>query len=558
MKNEFSFSKRKYGLFVHFVHGISCNADGSQPSTIDETVNSFDANAFADLVSSMGVEYLIFTAWHWRAIPLYPSKVTEKYRGKICPSRDLLGEIIDAVTSRGVDMILYTHPRDGHDFSPEDMLSCGWGKNENESSSTPDKALFDNKKWNEYTLALYTELLERYGNKLSGIYTDGTGPYSKKSDRYENTLQVIDYTKLRNIIKSTSPDVYMIQNHFGYLFSDDFEMPEGYFHFETDNIRDTSVIPAARKALALCSVEGNWWPLERTPRGADVRRTSTAELARFAIFNASCTAGGGVCFASGPYCCGSLFPVGVTEQMNELGKIIRARRESVLDALPSKSYPTVSGDTLQSLGFKCFTESEDGKYEYLHILKPQNKIVISTALDSAVLTNPTSLSEKLCVESFENGVLSLSGNFDEIDSVIRFDRSSPTTSFEYEWINDSDKRLRYGGDWKYVDLKQEPSTHTLLGSYESDCHVSAAKGSTLFTYFEGSIAEIYGNKRTDNGKALVYIDGVFSGELDEHSESLENRSLLFSSINLFGGIHTLYIVTNDDKPFEIDAVKIIK
>ena len=223
-------------------------------------------------------------------------------------------------------MILYTHPRDGHDFSPEDMIACGWGKNENETSSAPDKDTFDNKKWNEYTLSLYAEVMERYGNKLSGIYTDGTGPFSKKSERYENTLQVIDYTKLRNIIKSADPSLYMIQNHFGYLFSDDYEMPEGYFHFETDNIRDTSVIPAAKKTLAFCPFEGNWWPMQNTPRGKDVRRTSAEELARFAIFNASCTSGGGICFASGPYCCGSLFPVGVAEQMKEIGAILRKRQ----------------------------------------------------------------------------------------------------------------------------------------------------------------------------------------------------------------------------------------
>ncbi len=557
MKNDFTFKKRKYGLFVHFVHGISCRTDGSLPKTVDETVNDFDANAFADLVSSMGVEYLIFTAWHWRAIPLYPSAVTKKYRGDICPRRDLLGEIIDAVTARGIDMILYTHPRDGHDFSPEDMESCGWGRNENASSSTPAKDLFDYKKWNAYTLELYSELLERYGDKLSGIYTDGTGPYSKKSERYESTLQVVDYTMLRNIIKSADPSLFMIQNHFGYLFSDDFEMPEGYFHFETDNIRDTSVIPAARKALAFCPFEGNWWPLEKTPRGKDVRKTSSAELARFAIFNASCTAGGGICFASGPYCCGSLFPVGVAEQMNELGKILRERQDTVLDAFPSRSYPTVSGDTMRDKDFICFTESEDGKYEYLHILKPQAEIVIPRSADGALLSCPTSLCDTLAIESFENGVLSLSGEFDEIDSVIRFERHEPQKHTECEWINDSDKRLRYDGAWRYTHLRQNAETHTALGSYESDFHVSSAKGDTVFTYFDGSIVEIYGNKRQANGGALVYIDGVFAGELYEHSEIPENRSLLFSSINLYGGTHTLYIVTESDAPFELDAIKII-
>ena len=180
-KTPFTFTKRKYGLFVHFVHGISCHADGSAPKTIDETVNGFDANAFADAVASMGVEYLIFTAWHWRALPLYPSKVTEKYRGKCTPERDLLGEIIDAITERGIDMLLYTHPRDGHDFSTEDKAACGWGKDTPVGVSNPDEESFDYEKWNAYTLELYAEVMERYGSKLKGIYTDGTGPFSRKS-----------------------------------------------------------------------------------------------------------------------------------------------------------------------------------------------------------------------------------------------------------------------------------------------------------------------------------------------------------------------------------------
>jgi hypothetical protein len=335
-------------------------------------------------------------------------------------------------------------------------------------------------------------------------------------------------------------------------------MPEAYFHYETDNIRDTSVIPAAKKALAFCPFEGNWWPLEKTPRGADVRRTTTSELARFAIFNSSCTDGGGICFASGPYCEGSLFPVGVTEQMSELGRILRSKQESVLDALPSKSYPTISGDTLKSRDFICFTESADGRYEYLHILKPQSKIIIPNAIDGALLSSPRSLCEKLTIDSYENGILSLSGEFDGIDNVIKFERRAPDSALEYEWINDSDKRLIYGGTWKYIHLKKEPDTHVAHGSFESDYHISLAKCNTVSTYFDGSIAEIYGNKRCGNGGAKVYIDGVFSGSIDESSEKSENRALLFSSINLFGGIHTLYIVTDDDKPFEIDAIKIIK
>lgn len=561
MNSRYSFQKRKYGFFVHFVHGISCRADGSMPQTIEETVKDFNVPAFADAISAMGVEYLIFTAWHARALPLYPSAVSDRWRGPCSPSRDLLGEIIDAITARGMDMILYTHPRDGHDFSPEDQLACGWGKNDASKESLPSPDRFDYETWNQYTAELYSELLARYGSKISGIYTDGSGPYSNKSEKYENTLQVVNYLTLRNLIKANNPALFLIQNHFGYLFSDDFEMPEGYFHFETDNLRDCSVIPVAKKALALCPFVGNWWPLAHTPRGFDARKTTPQELARFAIFNASCTAGGGTCFAAGPYCEGSLFPCGVLEDMTEVGRLLRARQASVLDAVPSQSYPTISGDTLRTRSFRCFTESEDGQYEYLHLFTPQASVLLPLPADGARLHTPVSLTDGLAIEAFEvlaDGYrLALHGNFDTVDSVIRFTRIPPATVTKYEWLNDTDKRLRYEGAWQYVHLMQDAATHTALGSFESDYHVATAKGNTLFTHFEGDTIEIYGNQRPGNGRALVYIDGVLSGELCEDALTVNHRVRLFSSIRLYGGIHTLYVVTQDGRPFELDAIRIL-
>ncbi len=557
---EFSFQKRKYGFFVHFVHGLCRNADGSEPRSFEDAVNSFDVNGFADAVASMGVEYLIFTAWHWRALPLYPSAVTEKYRGVKMPARDLLGEIIDAITARGIDMLLYTHPRDGHDFSPEEKLACGWGKHI--EGDRPDIETFDCAKWNEYTLALYGEVLERYGDKLSGIYTDGTGPYSCKSEKYENTLQVIDYTRLRNAIKRKNPQICMIQNHFGYLFSDDFEMPEGYFHFEDAHFKDAKGLPAARKALAICPFEGGWWPAN-TARGKDTQKASVAQMAQFAIFNASCTAGGGVCLASGPYCEGNLFPVGVVDFMQELGALMRARRENVLDAVPSASYPTISGDTMQMRDYRCFTESADGKYAYLHLLaRPEGDLVkLPLAADGATLSAPVSLCEGVKIRGFERlddgYILHLSGEFDAVDSVICFERSVPQNAPRVEWINDSDKRLRYEGAWKYTFLMRDAQTHTALGSYESDYHATSERGSAVFTYFEGSTVSVYGNKRPGNGVAKIYIDGVYSGEICEDAAP-QNRAELFTSINLFGGVHTLYIVSDSDAPFEFDAIRITK
>ncbi len=560
MKAEYTFKNRKYGFFVHFVHGLAQNADGSRPCSMEETIAGFDVEGFADAIASMGVEYLIFTSWHAKMLPLYKSAVTEKYRGITLPERDLLGEIINAVTARGIDMLLYTHPRDGHDFSPEEKIVCGWGKDV--EGDRPDAESFDHAKWNEYVLALYTELLERYGDKLSGIYTDGAGPYSHKSEQYEKTLQVIDYTKIRDIIKKKNPAICMIQNHFGYLFSDDFEMPEGYFGYEEALFKNTSVIPAARKALALCPFEGGWCPVDGNAMGADARKSEVVQLARFVIFNASCTAGGGTCLASGPYCEGNLFPTGVVDFMQELGAQIRARKGSVLDAVPSASYPTLSGSTMKACHHRCFTESADGKYEYLHLLgAPESDCIsIPRAADGAMLYAPTALCDGLKVVSFkqtEKGyLLKLSGRFDTIDSVIRFERCVPANATHTEWFNDSDKRLRYEGNWSYTFLMGDPATHTALGSFESDYHTAKTAGSAVFTYFEGERVEVFGNLRPGNGKAKVYIDGVFSGEIDENSVAVQNRVPLFASLDLHGGIHTLYIVTATDEPFELDAIKI--
>ena len=61
---EYSFKQRKYGFFVHFVHGICTNADGSKPDSLEEAIRNFDTEGFADAIAAMGVEYLIFTAWH--------------------------------------------------------------------------------------------------------------------------------------------------------------------------------------------------------------------------------------------------------------------------------------------------------------------------------------------------------------------------------------------------------------------------------------------------------------------------------------------------------------
>jgi alpha-L-fucosidase len=66
------FRSLKYGMFVHYVAKLSCRADGTIPQTADETADNFDAEKFAADIETFGVEYVIFTAWHFNAHCLYP------------------------------------------------------------------------------------------------------------------------------------------------------------------------------------------------------------------------------------------------------------------------------------------------------------------------------------------------------------------------------------------------------------------------------------------------------------------------------------------------------
>ena len=89
---------------------------------INQLASQFDAQSFANDVASFGVQYVKFTAWHKGMYPLYPSAKMTTWRGtNISASIDLIGQMIDAVRTKGIAVMLYTHPRDGHDMSSVDQ-----------------------------------------------------------------------------------------------------------------------------------------------------------------------------------------------------------------------------------------------------------------------------------------------------------------------------------------------------------------------------------------------------------------------------------------------------
>ena len=78
-------------MFIHHILKEARYADGRKAQTFDEMADAFDTEGFADSLARMGVEYIVYTAWHFAVQPLYPSAVSEKWRPGNCPKRDLPG-----------------------------------------------------------------------------------------------------------------------------------------------------------------------------------------------------------------------------------------------------------------------------------------------------------------------------------------------------------------------------------------------------------------------------------------------------------------------------------
>ena len=106
----------KYGFFVHYVwlstncpvyYPATRNPDGSLPAGLDDLANRFDAAGFANDLGSMGVEYVLFTAWHNNMNCLWPSPAMNRWLTGHTSQRDVLRDMINAVKAKGIKVLFY-------------------------------------------------------------------------------------------------------------------------------------------------------------------------------------------------------------------------------------------------------------------------------------------------------------------------------------------------------------------------------------------------------------------------------------------------------------------
>ena len=101
----------KYGVFVHWTS--QSKPERGSPLPYCQAVRNFDVQEFADVLDEMGAGYLVFTTSHAEFYFPGPNKVIDEILpGRTC-SRDLVGDLAQALSKRSIKLELYFHP--GHD-----------------------------------------------------------------------------------------------------------------------------------------------------------------------------------------------------------------------------------------------------------------------------------------------------------------------------------------------------------------------------------------------------------------------------------------------------------
>ena len=414
-KNIEKYKRMKYGLFVHYVWAydgvMTIYSDGTAPDSIDELANAFDATQFANDVADMGVEYVIFTAWHFGMNLLYPSKRIGKYRHlsqKHYSDRDVVQDLINALKFKNIPLILYCHPVDGHDFTCKDQELCGWNDSTNHYQ-----------RWNDFINEIYDEFCARYGDKVLGYWFDGG---FAKAETHE---MIIDKQRLNNTIRAHNLGAVLIRNMGkGNREDDPFYPIQSWEWYEECKPKgdNSDKWPCSDRQIAVIYGK-DWWA-----DGQATARFSARTIKRFTAFQASRSTDGGIVWSAGCFAgSGDIWQTNVKENMVEAYKFFIPIRESICNVNPGTSYITQEKSRIIDLAWGgSATQSPDGKYTYIHIFTPPSGKILKlpSPQDGAKFNKATILAtgKPVTLHQDENGViLTISGEWDPIVTVIKLE-----------------------------------------------------------------------------------------------------------------------------------------
>src|SRR5262245_21750080 len=180
----------KYGVFLHYQYrillgysygtealGIKSKLPPPKEMTAEgwnRFVDSFDVQEFANQMAEGQVGWVLFCIDdHYFGWPCAPNKTFDNYTGyaagERCSRRDLIGELADGLSARGVKLICYYAGMNGCMQDPKSWA----GLMDDGKDTTPPSAESRMRR-----IAVLKEYADRYQDKVSGWWFDAVRPNS--------------------------------------------------------------------------------------------------------------------------------------------------------------------------------------------------------------------------------------------------------------------------------------------------------------------------------------------------------------------------------------------
>lgn len=575
------FEEHKYGLFVHYVAGLTKDTNGNTVNDIDVLAEDFDAQQFAKDVHDMGFEYVIFTVAHSQQRNLYPSETMKRWRDdrRTTPGVktytddvDVVEELYQALAPYDIDLHLYLCELDGLYWSAEDRELTGWDDCQGDANG-------DHERYNQFQLELADEMASRYAGKVKGFWFDGYfihGP----AGTYGPTHGVIDQDQYKEAFLAYDPGLALIGNvgsnrqknpypewtSLSYRCQELYNFADTYYNPDAKN--DDGRTWTVNENQAAQVVAKSWWATNK----ANDMKVAKEDLFLYVVAAASVSRTGGVALSMG------CFPGTAEEQTN--GNIwegnilseftamnqqyIDPVAESIKNTKPGQAYTTKHNSWLAQEDWGVSTESKDGKQVYLHITAPpkgSSTISIPATEDRSVLGGKAQLLKydgtamDVTFQKTAAGydiTLPEGEDWHELDTVIKVERIKPANPDQITFVPGVSDGWAVTGTWEKQD-----KIGMVMTSRNDSRETNEANAQMSYT-FEGNIVELNGNRASNYGRAEIQIDGNAVATIDCADTKTQRDVLLYKSEDLGEGSHTITIKNLDPKQMAVYSLTIRK
>lgn len=173
MNHKDWFYERKWGLFSHF-HSLpqgSARSGYQSYNSINERVNAFDTDRYAQIVHKINAGYVMFTVMQGSKYLCAPNEtfnqITGYKTGEACSERDLIADLIKSLDKYDIPLFLYFT---GDGPYKDEQAGIAFGYHDREVEVVTEEFV---DKWT----AVMKEYAVRYGNKIRGWWIDGAFDY---------------------------------------------------------------------------------------------------------------------------------------------------------------------------------------------------------------------------------------------------------------------------------------------------------------------------------------------------------------------------------------------